>query len=393
MAPVRKRRGPASEETPMRKSDEGQMAGPGGSGDGGPGLSRRSVFKAAAAVAATTAMAPAALARNFGSDAEPVRYPEPDVIQLDPRFKAKIGNTPIMRLYRGTLWAEGPAWNGVGRYLVWSDIPNDEQLRWLEEDGHVARQFRYPSGNSNGNTFDFAGRQIACEHGTRRVVRYEYNGAATILAGPENGQELNAPNDAVVRPDDGSIWFTDPGYGSLLDYEGNEADTGSPQPYQKEAVYRIDGQSGEVTKVADEPFKPNGLTFSPDYSVLYVADTGATHYPDAEKIIWAYDVDGNTLKNPRTFADMTLDGKAGLADGIDCDEDGNVWSSAGWVGDGYDGVHIFAPNGDRIGQIRLPEICSNLCFGGSKGNRLFMTGSQSLYAVYVLTHGAHVLGA
>lgn len=373
----------------MLESDERDLS----SAERGAGrLSRRRLLKAAGAVAAATAMAPEAFARSFGEGADPVRYPEPDVVQLDPRFTAKIGNTPIQRLYTGTLWAEGPAWNGVGRYLVWSDIPNDEQLRWLEEDGHVARRFRYPSGNSNGNTFDFEGRQISCEHGTRRVVRYEHDGGVTVLAGPPNGQELNAPNDAVVHPD-GGIWFTDPGYGSLLDYEGSEADTGSPQPYQKEAVYRIDPGSGAVEKVADQPFKPNGLCFSPDYSVLYVADTGATHYPEAQKIIWAFDVDGKTLRNARTFTDMALDGRAGLADGITTDEDGNVWSSAGWVGEGYDGVHVFAPNGDRIGQIRLPEICSNLCFGGSKRNRLFMTGSQSLYAVYVLTHGAHASGA
>lgn len=356
------------------------------------GFDRRQFLAAASAVAATTAMAPEAFARNFGPDAEPVRYPEPDVVVLDPRFKYKLGNTPIMRLYKGTLWAEGPAWNGVGRYLLWSDIPSNEQLRWLEEDGHVSRQFRYPSGNSNGNTFDWTGRQIACEHDTRRVTRYEYDGSITVLAGPENGQELNAPNDAVVRPDDGSIFFTDPGYGQLMNYEGTRANTGSPQPFTKEAVYHIDPQSGAVTKVADDPFKPNGLCFSPDYRTLYVADTGASHYPEAEKIIWAYDVDGNTLKNPRTFASMEYEGRAGFADGIDCDEDGNVWASAGWVGDNYDGVHIFAPNGDRIGFIRLPEICSNVCFGGTKRNRLFMTGSQSLYAVYVETVGAHVLG-
>ncbi len=359
----------------------------------GRGLSRRRVLAAASALAATTAMAPEAFARNFGPDAEPVRYPEPDVVPLDPRFTAKIGNAPIQRLYTGTLWAEGPAWNGAGRFLAWSDIPNDEQLRWLEEDGHVARRFRSPSHNSNGNSFDFQGRQLSCQHGSRNVVRYEHDGSVTLLAGPAKGQELNAPNDVVVHRGDGSIWFTDPGYGSLLDYEGNQADTGSPQPYQKEAVYRIDPDSGAVAKVADQPFKPNGLCFSPDYSILYVADTGASHYAEAEKIVWAFDVDGATLKNPRTFADMTLDGRAGLADGIDCDEDGNVWASAGWVGDGYDGVHVFAPNGDRIGQIRLPEICSNLCFGGSKRNRLFMTASQSLYSVYVLTHGAHVMGA
>ncbi|MDH3912758.1 MAG: SMP-30/gluconolactonase/LRE family protein, partial [Rhodospirillales bacterium] len=276
------------------------------------------------------------------------------------------------------------------RYLLWSDIPNNEQLRWIEEDGHVARRFRSPSGNSNGNTFDFQGRQIACEHGNRRVVRYEYDGGITVLADSFDGKSLNAPNDAVVHPEDGSIWFTDPGYGGLMDYEGHRVDTGSVQPFQKEAVYRIDGQGGKLQKVADEPFKPNGLCFSPDYKRLYVADTGASHYPDAKNIIWGYDVDGAKLHKAQTFADMEMDGKSGFADGIRADEDGNIWSSAGWVGDGYDGVHIFAPNGDRIGQIRLPEICSNVCFGGSKRNRLFMTGSQSLYAVFVETRGAHL---
>ena len=353
-------------------------------------MDRRSFLAAATAVATATAMAPSAFARNFDPDAEPVRYPDPDIVVLDPRFKAQLGNTPIQRLHKGTLWAEGPAWNGVGRYLLWSDIPNNEQLRWLEEDSHVARRFRYPSGNSNGNTFDFQGRQIACEHGNRRVVRYEYDGSITVLAETFEGAQFNAPNDAVVHPDDGSIWFTDPGYGSLMNYEGNRFDTGSVQPFQKEAVYRIDAQSGKIEKVADDPFKPNGLCFSPDYKQLYVADTGASHYGEATKIIWQFDVEGGKLYKPRTFADMDLDGKAGFADGIRADEDGNIWASAGWVGDGYDGVHIFAPNGDRIGQIRLPEICSNVCFGGTKRNRLFMTGSQSLYAVYVETRGAHI---
>jgi len=355
-------------------------------------VDRRGFLAAASAVAAATAMAPAAFARNFGPNADPVRYPEPDVIVLDKRFKYKLGNTPILRLYTGMLWAEGPAWNGVGRYLLWSDIPNNEQLRWLEEDGHVARRFRYPAGNSNGNTFDYQGRQIACEHGTRKVVRYEYNGKTTVLAEKFDGKELNAPNDAVVHPDDGAIWFTDPGYGSLMEYEGNRlpASAGSPSPLQKEAVYRIDAQSGAITKVADQPFKPNGLCFSHDYKKLYIADTGISHYGDAKSVIWVYDVDGAKLANPRTFVSMEWNGKIGAADGIRCDEDGNVWSSAGWVGDGYDGVHIFAPDGTRIGQIRLPEICSNVCFGGSKRNRLFMTGSQSLYAVYVETRGAHI---
>ncbi len=357
-----------------------------------PRIGRRSFLTAAATA---TASAAAAVAREYGPNAPPVRYPEPDVLVLDPRFaKYKLGNSPIRRLYHSKqlLWAEGPAWSGVGRYLVFSDIPNNRQLRWLEEDGHVST-FRQPSGNSNGNTFDFQGRQISCEHGTRRVVRYEYNGKKTILAESWRGKTLNAPNDAVVHPDDGAIWFTDPGYGSLMDYEGNRAEGDSPQPYQKEAIYRIDVRTGKMDQVSDEIYKPNGLCFSPDYKKLYVADTGASHYPSAKREIKVWDVvDGKTLANGKTFASMRLDGfeQAGLADGIRADEDGNVWASAGWVGHGYDGVHIFAPDGTRIGQILLPEICSNVCFGGTKRNRLFMTGSQSLYAVYVETRGAHI---
>jgi gluconolactonase len=354
-----------------------------------PSMDRRAFLGAATTFAAMTAMAPAAFARNFGPDAEPTRYPEPDVVVLDKRFKYKLGNTPILRLYRGTLWAEGPAWNGVGRYLIWSDIPNNEQLRWIEEDGHVSRYFRFPSGNSNGNTFDYQGRQIACEHGTRRVTRYEYDGSITVLAERFEGKEFNAPNDAVVHPNDGGIWFTDPGYGSLMNYEGKRFKTDSPRPFMKEAIYRID-PSGRIDKVAEEPFKPNGLCFSADYKRLYVADTGMSHYPEAKSIIWVYDIEGTKLRNPRTFASMEMNGKTGFADGIRADEDGNVWAGMGWVGDGYDGVHIFAPNGDRIGLIRMPEIISNLVFGGSKRNRLLMTGSQSLYAVYVETTGAHI---
>jgi gluconolactonase len=356
-----------------------------------PALDRRGFLAAAAGLAATTAMAPDAFARNFGPGAEPQRYPDPDIVVIDKRFKYKLGNTPIQRLYTGTLWAEGPAWNAVGRYLLWSDIPNDENLRYLEEDDHVSRRFRYPAGNSNGNTFDYEGRQIACQHGTRKVVRYEHNGKVTVVADKFEGQEFNAPNDAVVHPNDGSIWFTDPGYGSLMEYEGNRLpqSAATPRPLRKEAVYRID-KSGAITKVAEEPFKPNGLCFSHDYRKMYIADTGISHYPEAKSQIWVYDIEGQTLKNPKTFVSMEWNGKTGFSDGIRCDEEGNVWSSAGWVGDGYDGVHIFAPDGTRIGQIRLPEICSNVCFGGTKRNRLFMTASQSLYAVYVETRGAHI---
>jgi len=293
------------------------------------GLDRRGFLAAAAGVAGLTAMAPDAFARNFGPNAEPVCYPDPDIIAHDPRFKAKLGNTPIRRRYTGTLWAEGLAWNGVGRYLIWSDIPSNEQLRLIEEDGHVSRRFRSPSGNSNGNTFDFSGRQISCEHGNRRVVRYEYDGSQTVLADAFENEGFNAPNDAVVHPNDGSIWFTDPGYGGLMNYEGERLDTGSPQPIRKEAVYRIDGQTGAITKVTDAPFKPNGLCFSHDYKLLYIADTGVSHYPDAKSQIWVADVDGATLENERTFTSMTFDGKTGFADGIRCDEDGNIWSSAG----------------------------------------------------------------
>jgi gluconolactonase len=177
-----------------------------------------------------------------------------------------------------------------------------------------------------------------------------------------------------------------------MEYEGNRLpeSAGSVSPIQKEAVYRIDGQTGAITKVADQPFKPNGLCFSPDYRKMYIADTGISHYPEAKSQIWVYDIDGARLTNPRTFVNMEWNGKTGFSDGIRCDEDGNIWSSAGWVGDGYDGVHVFAPDGVRIGHIKLPESCSNVCFGGTKRNRLFMTASQSLYAVYVETRGAHI---
>ena len=348
-----------------------------------PVIGRRAFIAGAAAAAAATT---GALARDFGPDAPPVRYPDPDIVVIDPRFaKYKLGDTPIQRLHKGTLWAEGPAWNTVGRYLLWSDIPNNVQLRWLEEDGHVST-FRHPSGNSNGNTFDYHGRQIACEHGNRRIVRYEHSGKITVLADSWQGKPLNAPNDAVVHPADGGIWFTDPGYGALMDYEGHKGTL-----HIKEAVYRIDARTLKMEKVTDEIFKPNGLCFSADYTKLYVADTGASHYENAPRVIKVWDiVEGRKLKNGRLFTSMELNGKAGFADGLRCDTDGNIWASAGWVGEGYDGVHVFAPDGDRIGQIRLPEICGNLCFGGTKRNRLFMCASQSLYAVYVETRGAHI---
>ena len=357
---------------------------------------RRATLRTTALTAAAAALAGAALpaaaqqARLYGPDAPPQRYPDPDIVVLDPkRFGARLGNSAIRRLHTGMAWAEGPAWHRTGRFLIWSDIPNDECLRLVEEDLSVHRRFRSPAGYSNGNTFDREGRQIAFRHFHRDVVRYEPDGRQTVLAARGPDGPFNAPNDGVVHPEDGALWFTDPGYGGLMDYEGNRLpeSANSPRPLIKEAIWRLDAASGQVTKVADEPFKPNGLCFSPDYRTLYAADTGRSHYEAAKNIIWAWDVDGPRLRNPRTFASMELEGRSGFADGIRADERGNIWSSAGWVGEGYDGVHVFAPDGARIGMIRLPEICSNVCFGGTRRNLLFMTASQSLYVVPVETRG------
>ncbi|OUC06562.1 gluconolactonase [Litorilinea aerophila] len=309
----------------------------------------------------------------------PVRYPDPAVEVLDERFRPyRLGNAAVERLFTGLRWGEGPAWFGDARHLIFSDIPNNRLLRWSEETGTVT-VFRSPSNYANGNTRDRQGRLITCEHGTRRVTRTEYDGRITVLMDRYQGKRLNAPNDVVVHSD-GAIWFTDPGYGSLLNYEGEKGEQELP-PY----VYRLDPVTGQATVVADDFVKPNGLCFSPDESRLYIVDTGVSHTPGGPSHIRVFDVvEGRRLTNGRVFVEMA----PGTADGIRCDVDGNLWVAAGWGGPGYDGAHCYAPDGVRIGQVHLPEPCSNLCFGGVKKNRLFMTCGQSLYALYVEALGA-----
>lgn len=347
-------------------------------------VGRRTLLKTAAAMAGATALVPfvanAQEDRDYGPDAPPVHYPDQDVVAVTPAFDQYIvPNAAITRLWTGGLWLEGPAWNAVGRYLLWSDIPNNVQMRWLEDDGHVS-VFRNPSGNSNGNTFDWEGRQISCQHGNRQVVRYEHDGSVTVLANAYEGQPFNSPNDAVVHPN-GGIWFTDPPYGTqgVGGYEGNYGELFLPN-----AVYRID-PSGAVERVTDEPEAPNGLCFSPDYTQLYIVDTGAS-----QGDIKVFDVvDEERLANGRQFTDMLIDGEQVGPDSVAADIDGNIWATGAWTGYPFDGVHCFTPEGERIGEVRLPETTSNLVFGGPKGNRLMITASQSIYALYVNTLGAH----
>lgn len=301
-----------------------------------------------------------------------VRYPDPSVQSLDPRFdKYKLGSAAVERLWTGARWAEGPVYFGDGRFLLFSDIPNNRILRWNEDDGAVS-VYRQPSNNANGHTRDRQGRLVSCEHDARRVVRTEYDGSITVLADSYRGKQLNAPNDVVVTSD-GAVWFTDPGYGILWEYEGHHATPEIPN-----AVYRIDPRTGELQLKIDDFDRPNGLCFSPDEQRLYIVDSGAP------KHIRACDVVDGNLVNSRVFADMN----PGTSDGIRTDRDGNLWASAAWGGAGYDGVHVFAPDGDRIGMIHLPEGCANLCFGGRKKNRLFMAASMSLYSLYVDAVGA-----
>jgi len=302
------------------------------------------------------------------------RYPDPAIEVLDPSFgQYRIFSAAVERLATGFRWCEGPVWFGDGRYLLWSDIPNDRIMKWEEQTGAVS-VYRQSSNFANGNTRDRQGRLITCEHGGRRVVRTEYDGTLTVLADSYNGKRLNSPNDVVVKSD-GSVWFTDPPFGIGGNYEGHKAAPESPQN-----VYRIDPQSGALTVVA-EVRGPNGLAFSPDESKLYLVESRATPH----RLILVYDVvDGTALANGRVF----IDAGPGTPDGFRLDVDGNLWCGWGMGSDELDGVVVYNPSGKLIGRIRLPERCANLCFGGRARGRLFMAASQSVYALYVNTQGA-----
>lgn len=284
-----------------------------------------------------------------------------------------IGHARVERLWTGARWSEGTAWFPAGRYLVWSDIPNNRLMRWDETDGSVS-VFRQPSSNTNGNTIDGQGRLVSCEHLTRRVTRTEHDGSVTVIANAYEGKRLNSPNDVVVKSD-GSIWFTDPSYGILMDYEGARADTEQDGCY----VYRVDPADGVVTAAATDFVKPNGLAFSADETTLFVSDTGITHDASGPAHIRALPLqdDGKTLGSGHVHAECTQ----GVFDGFRLDTEGRIWASAS------DGIHCISAQGNLIGKIHIPEMVGNLCFGGPKLNRLFVAATSSLYSVYLNVNG------
>ena len=303
------------------------------------------------------------------------RYPDPAIKTVDASFDAlTIKLAAVERLYTGCRWSEGPVWFGDGRYLLWSDIPNNRILKWEEETGSVS-VYRRPSNFANGHTRDRQGRLIGCEHGRRRVVRTEHDGHISVVADSYDDKPLNSPNDVVVKSD-GSIWFTDPVFGILGYYEGYKH-----EPQLGQHVYRVDGKTGEITVVADDILGPNGLCFSPDESTLYIVESRGV---PSRKIL-AYDVTdrGKSISNRR----IHIDAGAGTPDGMRCDIEGNLWCGWGMGEAGLDGVFVFNSDGQHIGSIKLPERCANVCFGGLQRNRLFMAASQSMYAVYVNTQG------
>ncbi|HVX81389.1 MAG: SMP-30/gluconolactonase/LRE family protein [Devosia sp.] len=281
------------------------------------------------------------------------------------------GAARLETLYSDCRWAEGPVWFADGNYLLWSDIPNDRIMRWIP--GVGVSVFRSPAGNTNGHTRDRQGRLVSCSHGNRRLERTEVDGRITVLASSYNGKPLNSPNDVVVKSD-GTIWFTDPAYGIESDYEGHKNPQEQPGCY----VYRFDPASGSLTVVVDDFDRPNGLAFSPDESILYIADSAASFGPDRPHHIRAFDVrSDNTLANSRVFAEIN----PGLPDGFRVDTDGNVWTSAG------DGVHILSPSGVMIGKIRTPRTVANLTFGGPKRNWLFIAATDSMHLLHTMANG------
>jgi gluconolactonase len=335
------------------------------------GISRRQFVSAAAALTASAA-APA-----FAQWAPTTRYPDPSVIVLDPSFnKYRLALAGVERLATGCRWSEGPVYFGDGRYLLWSDIPNNRIVRWDEETGAVSN-FRKPSGYANGNTRDRQGRLLSCEHGQRRISRTEYDGTVTTVIDKFDGKPLNSPNDIVCKSDN-SIWFTDPPFGILGWYEGYKS-----EPQLPTNLYRVDARTGKATVVAGDVNRPNGLAFSPDESKLYVVEAGSN-----PRSMLVFDVvDGGTrLSNKRVF----FNPGAGSIDGMRVDTDGNLWCGWGMGSDELDGVMCVNPEGKIIGRIKLPERCANVCFGGTARNRLFMAASQSVYSVYLNTQG--VLG-
>jgi gluconolactonase len=368
---------------------------------------RRTFLKGAAAFAAATAVtmkaASAATVTPFGqtgaptSSTEPLplgplpgsRYPDSHLESLKKSkvsfgpadFPAFAGTMAVERVATGMRWAEGPVYFPAGRYVLFSDIPNNRIMRFSEDDGHLS-VFRQPSMNSNGNTIDREGRLITCEHSGRRVTRTELDGSITIIADKYNGKKLNSPNDAVVASD-GSIWFTDPIYGIGGYYEGVKAE---PEQ-EKHNVYRVDPKSGDIKVVVDDFVEPNGITLSPDEKKLYVIDTGFTDGPDNPSHIRAFDLDvgAGKVSNSKVFAEMP---KPSITDGMRCDRDGRIWCSVGWGDPNEDGVRCYTPDGDLLGKIHIPETVANLCFGGQQRNRLYICGSTSLYAVYTSAQGA-----
>jgi gluconolactonase len=301
--------------------------------------------------------------------------PTPSFTVIDPRFhKLALPYVHVDKLYTGCRWAEGPAWFAAGRYLVWSDIPNDRMLRWDETDGSVS-VFRQPSKNSNGNSVDLQGRLVSCEHCSRCVSRTEFDGTRSVLADHYEGKRFNSPNDVVVKSD-GSIWFTDPSYGIDSDYEGDAA----ASEIGARNVYRIDPQGGRVTTVASDFVQPNGLAFSADESLLYIADTGITHAVDGPHHLrrFAVSADGCSISGGEVYATCPV----GVYDGFRVDVHGNLWLSAG------DGVHCHASDGSLLGKIAIPESVANVCFGGRKLNRLFICATTSLYSVFLNTRAA-----